>query len=89
MKLCYERNIRLIVALINFDGATAYYNQFGVTGFLNNTESREYLKKRYYYFLNHENSYFNNTKWKDLTNVVLAWEVIIFFCKKNFNLIKK
>jgi len=37
MKLCFERNIKLIIALINFDEATAYYNQYGIIGFLNSS----------------------------------------------------
>jgi mannan endo-1,4-beta-mannosidase len=44
--------------------------------FFTNEKTREAYKKRVEYILNHQNPALNNRKWKDINEVVWAWELM-------------
>lgn len=82
MSVCKERGIRMIVSLHN--PVVDYYwphidepyiGQYGKLGFYNNPDLKLLYKNRIAHFLNHENDYIDGGKWKDLDDVILAWEV--------------
>ena len=78
MKECEEMGIKMILALANFayaeENNRVYHNAFGAVGMYQQAAIDAY-KRRFSHFLNHRNPYMNNQKWKDLDDVVLAWEV--------------
>ncbi|MDG9670444.1 carbohydrate-binding protein [Hahella sp. CR1] len=78
MQECQEMGIKMVLALINFayaqDSNSVYYNAFGPVG-MYQQDAIDAYKKRFSHFLNHQNPYLGNKKWKDINDVVLAWEI--------------
>ena len=72
MQMCQDRGLKLIIALNNH--SDEYFDTYGAVGMYNSSDAIKYYKKRFSYFLNHENSYLKK-KWKDCNDVIYAWEI--------------
>lgn len=74
MSECKKRGILLIVALENTNFNGPYEETFGILGQYTEPSALDAFKNRFEYFLNHHNAYLGKA-WKDLDEVVLAWEI--------------
>lgn len=74
MAECQTRGIKLIVAFENqLDGV--YVRTYGPVDMYRDEAAIAAYKQRITYFLNHRNPYLENKGWKELNDVVLAWEI--------------
>ena len=78
MQECHALGIQVIIAFANHANSTrpddVYFDTFGIRS-LYDGEGLEAYKRRISYLLNRRNPYMNNKRWKDLHEVVMAWEV--------------
>jgi len=74
MAECKKRGILLIVALENANYNNPYEDTFGILGQYTSENAIQAYKNRFSYFLNHRNNLLGR-QWKDLDNVILAWEI--------------
>ena len=71
---CLERGIKLVIAFeTQLDGI--YVRTYGPVDMYKAENAITAYKQRISYFLNHRNPYLNNTPWKDLNEVIFAWEI--------------
>ncbi len=71
---CHARGIKLIIAFESqLDGI--YVRTYGPVDMYRDEAALDAYKRRITYFLNHRNPYFGNTRWKELNDIVLAWEI--------------
>ncbi len=76
MAECQKRSIKMIIALANSNNPAPYDTAFGtVVDMYRSSKANAAFKNRFTYFLDHHNALLNK-KWKDLNDVVWAWEIM-------------